>query len=172
MLGLGFGEIILILIVALLVLGPEKLPQLARQVGKGLREFRRLANDFQHNLNEIEQETRQALDTQALDTSVAPPSAPAPASDAAEQPEAVEQPDAAEQPAPSQAPTAEPALSHSTREPGTQAPMERAQGTPSGSSPESGDEREGSEEEGSEEEGSPKAGVNLAPSHTVARDDN
>ena len=46
MLGLGFGEIILVLIVALLVLGPEKLPQLAQQLGKGLREFRRLANDL------------------------------------------------------------------------------------------------------------------------------
>ena len=62
MLGLGFGEIILILVVALLVLGPEKLPGLARQAGTGLREFRRFASEFQRNLNEIETETKRVLD--------------------------------------------------------------------------------------------------------------
>ena len=62
MLGLGFGEIALILVVALLVLGPEKLPVLARQAGAGLREFRRFASEFQQNLNEIERDTKQALD--------------------------------------------------------------------------------------------------------------
>ena len=47
MFGLGFGEIILVLVVALLVLGPEKLPKLAKQLGRGMREFRRAASDFQ-----------------------------------------------------------------------------------------------------------------------------
>ena len=62
MLGLGFGEIILILVVALLVLGPEKLPGLAKQAGTGLREFRRFANEFQRNLNDIEMEAKRVLD--------------------------------------------------------------------------------------------------------------
>ena len=62
MLGLGFGEIILILVVALLVLGPEKLPGLTKQVGTGLREFRRFANEFQRNLNDIETEAKRIIE--------------------------------------------------------------------------------------------------------------
>ena len=56
MLGLGVGEVIIILIVALVVLGPTKLPQVARQVGKGLREFRRHASDLQHTFDEVARE--------------------------------------------------------------------------------------------------------------------
>jgi len=41
MFGLSFGEILIILVVALLVLGPERLPKVARSVGKGLRDLRR-----------------------------------------------------------------------------------------------------------------------------------
>lgn len=38
---LGFGEIIVILLVALLVFGPRKLPEIGRTLGKSMREFRR-----------------------------------------------------------------------------------------------------------------------------------
>ena len=54
MFGLGFGEIILVLVVALLVLGPEKLPKLAKQLGRGMREFRRAASDFQSTLQDAD----------------------------------------------------------------------------------------------------------------------
>ena len=54
MFGLGFGEIILVLVVALLVLGPEKLPKLAKQLGRGMREFRRAASDFQATLSDAD----------------------------------------------------------------------------------------------------------------------
>lgn len=56
MLGLGVGEVIIILVVALVVLGPTKLPQVARQVGKGLREFRRHASDLQNTFDEVARE--------------------------------------------------------------------------------------------------------------------
>jgi sec-independent protein translocase protein TatB len=56
MLGLGVGEVVIILIVALVVLGPTKLPQVARQVGKGLREFRRAASDLQNTFDEVARE--------------------------------------------------------------------------------------------------------------------
>jgi sec-independent protein translocase protein TatB len=56
MLGLGVGEVIIILVVALVVLRPTKLPQVARQVGKGLREFRRHASDLQHTFDEVARE--------------------------------------------------------------------------------------------------------------------
>ena len=51
MFGLGLWEFMLILVVALLVLGPERLPKIARQLGKGMREFRRVASEFQSSFN-------------------------------------------------------------------------------------------------------------------------
>jgi len=50
MFGLGTWEIAIILLVALLVLGPDRLPALARTIGKGLREMRRATNDLRLNL--------------------------------------------------------------------------------------------------------------------------
>ena len=45
MFNLGAGEIAVILVVALLLLGPDKLPELARGIGKFVREFRRQTDD-------------------------------------------------------------------------------------------------------------------------------
>jgi len=54
MLNIGPGELIVILIVALVVFGPEKLPEMARTVGKGMRELRRATEDLKDQVeNEI-----------------------------------------------------------------------------------------------------------------------
>jgi TatA/E family protein of Tat protein translocase len=54
MFGLGFWEIAIILAIALIVLGPSKLPELARGLGKGLREFRKATEDFKSTIeNEV-----------------------------------------------------------------------------------------------------------------------
>jgi len=55
---IGGAEFLVILLVALLVLGPNKLPQAARQVGHFLGEFRRVADGFQ-------QELKSAMDVDA-----------------------------------------------------------------------------------------------------------
>lgn len=44
--GLGLVEIMIILLVTLVVVGPEKIPDVARMLGKGLREVRRAGNTF------------------------------------------------------------------------------------------------------------------------------
>jgi Tat protein translocase TatB subunit len=45
MLNIGPQELLLIILVALIVVGPKKLPQLSRQIGKGLQEFKKVQDD-------------------------------------------------------------------------------------------------------------------------------
>ncbi|ABB38268.1 twin-arginine translocation protein, TatB subunit [Oleidesulfovibrio alaskensis G20] len=57
MFGIGTTELLVILVVALIVLGPKNLPKAARTLGKGLAEFRRVSTDFQRTINtEVELE--------------------------------------------------------------------------------------------------------------------
>lgn len=51
MFGIGGTELLVILVVALIVLGPKSVPQLARTLGKAMGEFRRVSTEFQRTLN-------------------------------------------------------------------------------------------------------------------------
>ncbi len=51
MFGIGPTELIVILVIALLVIGPKKLPDLAKSLGKGLAEFRRATSDITTELD-------------------------------------------------------------------------------------------------------------------------
>ena len=57
MFGLGFWEIALILVITLLVLGPEKMPRIARQLGSLIGQLRRAASSFQESMTEPESTT-------------------------------------------------------------------------------------------------------------------
>ena len=47
---IGGGEILMILVLALLLFGPRRLPQIGKTLGRTLSEFRRATNDLKHNL--------------------------------------------------------------------------------------------------------------------------
>jgi TatA/E family protein of Tat protein translocase len=51
MFGIGAYEMIVILVLALLIFGPKRLPDLARQLGRGMAEFRRASNELRRTLN-------------------------------------------------------------------------------------------------------------------------
>ena len=52
MFGIGVPEFILILVIGLIVFGPGKLPEMARSLGKGMREFKKATNALSQAINE------------------------------------------------------------------------------------------------------------------------
>ena len=62
---MGFSETIFLFFLALIIFGPKKLPEIARQVGKALNEFRRASNEFkaqiESEISQLEMENRQQI---------------------------------------------------------------------------------------------------------------
>ena len=89
MFGLGFGEIVVILVLALILLGPKKLPDVAKQLGKGMREFRKATDDLKGQFERemyVDEVKKTRPHVTAPPTAAvpvqAPPPAPAPAATA------------------------------------------------------------------------------------------
>ena len=49
--GVGLPEVTVILVLALLIFGPKKLPELGKQLGKTLQSLKNASNEFQNELN-------------------------------------------------------------------------------------------------------------------------
>jgi TatA/E family protein of Tat protein translocase len=78
MFGIGMTELIVILAIALVVLGPKKLPEIARSLGRGLAEFRRASSEMRREFLDVTDESRPMT-----------PAAPAPPAEGAAAPSAV-----------------------------------------------------------------------------------
>jgi sec-independent protein translocase protein TatB len=85
MFGIGMQELLLILVIALIVLGPKKLPDVAKALGRALNEFKRATSDLKeslevdHSLNTVKKSFDAMNDTQPAAGATA--SAPAPAAE-------------------------------------------------------------------------------------------
>ncbi len=64
MFGIGMPELVVIMVVALIVLGPKRLPEAAKGLGRALREFRHATSNLTEELNDaqimLDEETRKA----------------------------------------------------------------------------------------------------------------
>jgi sec-independent protein translocase protein TatA len=59
---IGFPEMLVILVVALIIFGPRKLPELGRSLGRSINEFKRASNELRSTLDdEIRAEERKAV---------------------------------------------------------------------------------------------------------------
>ena len=56
--GFGFGELLLISMLVLIVFGPKRLPEITRTIGKGIREFKKGMNEIQRELETADREAR------------------------------------------------------------------------------------------------------------------
>jgi sec-independent protein translocase protein TatA len=64
MFGIGVPELLIILVIALVVIGPQKLPELARSLGKAMNEFKNAADDLQKNIKAESQKQETAAEQQ------------------------------------------------------------------------------------------------------------
>ena len=76
MFGIGMPELLVIFVIALIVLGPKRLPELARSLGKSLNEFRRTSSEMRREFLDVAEETR----VDPPEPAQAEPSSPPPAS--------------------------------------------------------------------------------------------
>lgn len=75
MFGIGTGEILLLLVIALIVLGPERMPKLARDLGRAVAEFRKTSDELRGeflNADKYLEAAPTAPDPPAIDTPAAP----------------------------------------------------------------------------------------------------
>ncbi len=61
---LGFPELVIIFVVALVIFGPRKLPELGRSLGRGLSEFKRASNELKRTWEDEVDAVKHEVDVQ------------------------------------------------------------------------------------------------------------
>jgi TatA/E family protein of Tat protein translocase len=79
MLDIGFQELAVIMVLALLIFGPDKLPELGKRLGRAMREFRRASDEFRST---VEQNLQ--INADVSPSAYNPPSTEPPSTDASE----------------------------------------------------------------------------------------
>ena len=76
MFGLGGGEILVIVVIALVLFGKEDLPQTLKKMSKGFNEFKKVANDAQRSWNEVRDDVARTIRDATEEDKVPPPPPP------------------------------------------------------------------------------------------------
>jgi len=82
---IGMPEMIIILVVALIIFGPRKLPELGRSLGRSINEFKKASNELRSTLEEeirVEERKEHQAKAEPEQKPVVSPSVPVPGSDA------------------------------------------------------------------------------------------
>ena len=66
--GVGLPEVTLILILALLIFGPKKLPELGKQLGKTLKSLKKASNEFQNEIDQVMNEVDKEESPKSLES--------------------------------------------------------------------------------------------------------
>jgi Tat protein translocase TatB subunit len=85
MFGIGMPELLVIMALALIFIGPKKIPDIARALGRGMAEFRRATDEMKSSFQE--ESRQQAREKTAADEKIVVPPAPAPQIAATPQPQ-------------------------------------------------------------------------------------
>ena len=66
--GVGLPEVTVILILALLIFGPKKLPELGKQLGKTLKSLKKASNEFQNEIDQVMNEEDKEKSPKSLES--------------------------------------------------------------------------------------------------------
>jgi sec-independent protein translocase protein TatB len=75
MFGIGTGELLLLLVLALFVLGPERMPRMARDIGRVVGDLRRTSDELREEFMSADKVLSSTVDTAAVPASSSPSSA-------------------------------------------------------------------------------------------------
>ena len=66
--GVGLPEVTVILILALLIFGPKKLPELGKQLGKTLKSLKKASNEFQNEIDQVMKEEEEERSPKSIES--------------------------------------------------------------------------------------------------------
>ena len=66
--GVGLPEVTVILILALLIFGPKKLPELGKQLGKTLKSLKKASNEFQNEIDKVMNEEDKEKSSKSIES--------------------------------------------------------------------------------------------------------